>query len=110
MLEVAHMAVHVGQMTSREAMRFCFDAVTANPARIMGLEGYGLEPGCNADFVLLQAADPIEAIRLKATRLAVVRRGALLAQSAPRLARLSHAAASGHARSGSLRAVTGARL
>ena len=58
MLEVAHMAVHVGQMTSREAMRFCFEAVTANPARIMGLDGYGLEPGCHADFVLLQARGP----------------------------------------------------
>ena len=35
----------------------------------MGLDGYGLEVGCNADFVLLQAADPIEAIRLRAPRL-----------------------------------------
>ncbi len=54
-LEVAHMALHVAMMTSREAMRWCFDAVTVNPAKIMGLEGYGLEPGCNADFVVLQA-------------------------------------------------------
>ena len=89
MLEVAHMGLHVAQMTSREAMRFCFDAVTANPARIMGLEGYGLAPGCNADFVLLQASDPIEAIRLKATRLAVVRRGKVIAEAAPRETRLS---------------------
>ena len=65
MLEVAHMGLHVGQMTSREAMRFCFDAVTVNPAKAMGLEGYGLDVGCNADMVLLQAADPIEAIRLR---------------------------------------------
>src|SRR4051794_5094768 len=40
MLDVAHMAIHVGHMTSREAMRFCFDTITLNPARIMGLEGY----------------------------------------------------------------------
>jgi cytosine deaminase len=26
MLDVAHMGLHVAQMTSREAMRFCFDA------------------------------------------------------------------------------------
>src|ERR671912_1214435 len=89
MLEVASMAIHVGHMTSREAMRFCFDAITANPARIMGLDGYGLEPGCRADFMLLQAADPIEAIRLKSARLLVVRRGRVMAEAAPRLTRLS---------------------
>ena len=33
MLDVAHMGVHVAQMTSREAMRFCFEAVTVNAAR-----------------------------------------------------------------------------
>ena len=43
MLEVAHMAVHVGQMTSLAAMRACFAAVTDNAARILGLDGYGLK-------------------------------------------------------------------
>ena len=56
------MAAHVGQLTSLDAMRGCFQAVTAEPAGIMGLQGYGLEPGC-ADLVVLEAADPIEAIR-----------------------------------------------
>ena len=88
MLEVAHMGLHVAQMTGRAAMNQCFYAVTAAPARIMGLDGYGLEPGCFADFVLLQASDPVEAIRLRANRLAVVRRGRLVAQSAPRESRL----------------------
>ncbi len=83
MLEVAHMGLHVGQMTSREAIRFCFEAVTANPARILGLDGYGIAKGNHADFVLLQARDPIEAIRLKATRLAVVRRGRVIAETPP---------------------------
>jgi cytosine deaminase len=79
MLEVAHMGLHVGQMTSQAAMRQCFDAVTVNPARILGLNGYGLEAGCNADFVLLQARDPVEALRLRANRLQVFRKGRLLA-------------------------------
>jgi cytosine deaminase len=51
----------------------------------MGLDGYGLDVGCNADFVILHARDPIEAIRLKAARLAVVRRGRLVAESGRRL-------------------------
>jgi cytosine deaminase len=88
MLEVAHMAIHIGHMTSREAMRFCYDAVTSNPARILGLEGYGLEPGCNGDLVVLQAKDQIEAIRLKASRLAVVRRGKVIAETPARIAHL----------------------
>ncbi|MBL8323424.1 MAG: amidohydrolase family protein, partial [Rubrivivax sp.] len=75
MLEVAAMGLHVAQMTSQQAMRQCFSAVTTAPARILGLEGYGLEAGCHADFVWLQARDPVEAIRLRATRLAVFRRG-----------------------------------
>ena len=81
MLEVAQMGLHVAQMTSQSAMRQCFDAVTVNPARILGLQCYGLEVGCNADFVLLQARDPVEAIRLRATRLQVFKRGKLLAQT-----------------------------
>jgi cytosine deaminase len=82
MLDVAHMALHLAHMTSREAMRYCYDAVTMNAAKIMGLDGYGLEVGCNGDLVVLQAADPIEAIRLKARRLFVVRRGKVVAEGA----------------------------
>jgi cytosine deaminase len=89
MLEVAHMGLHVAQMTSREAMRYCFDTVTTNPADIMGLEGYGLDVGCNGDLVLLQARDPIEAVRLKATRLAVVRRGRVISETPARIGHLA---------------------
>ena len=88
MLDVAHMAVHVGQLTSLDAMRRCFDAVTAVPAAILGLEGYGLEPGCRADMVILEANDPVEAIRLRAARLFVLRGGEVIAQGPPRVATL----------------------
>ncbi|WP_338766375.1 amidohydrolase family protein [Massilia sp. METH4] len=88
MLEVAHMGLHVAQMTSQQAMRACFAAVTENPAKILGLEGYGLEPGCHADLVLLDAADPIEAIRLRAARRLVMRRGRIVAESPRAVARL----------------------
>ncbi|HEY8359159.1 MAG TPA: amidohydrolase family protein [Ramlibacter sp.] len=81
MLEVAHMGLHVAQMTSRKGMQACFDAVTINAARVMHLAGYGLAPGCDASFVLLQARDPVEAIRLRANRLKVWRKGVLLAES-----------------------------
>jgi cytosine deaminase len=89
MLEVAAMGLHVAQMTSQAQMRACFDAVTVNGARVLGLPGYGLEVGCHADFVLLQARDPVEAIRLRAQRLLVVRRGQVVARAEPVVARLS---------------------
>jgi cytosine deaminase len=88
MLEVASMGLHVAHMTGRDGMRAAFDAVTANGAKLLGLEGYGLEPGCNADFVVLQARDPIEAIRLRAARLHVVRRGKVIAENPPHRAHL----------------------
>jgi len=89
MLDVAHMGLHVGQLSAREAMRFCFDAVTKNPAKLMGLEGYGLEVGSNGDLVVLQAQDTIEAIRMRATRLFVIRRGRVISETPARGARLS---------------------
>jgi cytosine deaminase len=82
MLEVAHMGLHVAQMTSQKGIRACFDAITENAAKVMHLQGYGLQPGCDASFVLLQAKDAVEAIRLRATRLKVWKQGKLLAESA----------------------------
>jgi len=81
MLEVAAMGLHVAQMTSQEQIRACLDAVTVNSSAILGLEGYGLDVGCRADFVLLQARSAVEAIRLRAARLLVVRGGEVIART-----------------------------
>jgi cytosine deaminase len=89
MLEAAHMGLHVAQMTSQAAMHQCFEAVTTNPAKLLGLEGYGLGAGCHADFVLLHARNPVEAIRLRSTRLAVYRRGRKIASSPAPVATLA---------------------
>ena len=88
MLEVGHMALHVAQMTSIEGKKQIFDAITVNSAKTLGLKDYGLAKGCNADFVVLQARDTLEALRLKANRLTVVRRGKILAETAPRITNL----------------------
>lgn len=88
MLEVGHMAIHVAQMAGIEDKKKIFDALTINSAKTMGLDGYGLEKGRNADLVILQARDPVEALRLKANRLTVIRRGKVIARSAPQIAEL----------------------
>ncbi len=80
-LDVASMGLHVGQLSSRADMAWCFDAVSYNSAAIMGLQGYGIVESVQANMVLLQVTDPIEAIRLKATRLMVFRQGKLIPQT-----------------------------
>ena len=89
MIEVAHMGLHVGLMTGVAEQKACFAAVTGNGARTLGLEGYGLEPGCHADLVVLQAGDVLEALRLRPARLFVIRRGAVIAETPPVAAQVS---------------------
>ncbi len=88
MLEVAHMGLHVAQMTGLEAMQSCFTAITETPARILGLEGYGLAPGYHADLVILDAGSTVEAIRLRAPRRFVLRRGQIVAEAPAAASRL----------------------
>ncbi len=88
MLDVAHMGVHAVPMTSREAMAWAFTSVTVNGARAMGLPDPTIRKGGPANMVVLQARDPIEAVRLRATRLAVIKHGRVLARTGPRLAHL----------------------
>ena len=88
MLEVASMGLHVGQLTSVADIKACFAAVTETPAKILGLQNYGVAPGCDANLVVLQAADAFEAIRISAERLYVIRHGKIIAQAAPRESRV----------------------
>jgi cytosine/creatinine deaminase len=82
MLEVAMMGLHLAHMTAPAAMRACFDMVTTTPAQIMGLD-LGLRPGARACLMVLDCADPIDAIRLNPARLFVIANGKLAAKTAP---------------------------
>lgn len=89
MLDVAFMALHVAQMTSPADMRRCFDMVTVESAAIMGLADYGLKVGAKASLVVLDASDPVEAIRLRAARRCVVAAGKVVAEGPGGAMRLS---------------------
>jgi len=80
MLDVAFMGLHVAQMTHPAEMHRCFDMVTLDNAAILGLQGYGLTPGCIASLVVLDAGNPVEALRLRPDRLAVVSKGRIVAE------------------------------
>ncbi|SES34943.1 amidohydrolase family protein [Halopseudomonas bauzanensis] len=82
MLDVAHMGLHVGQLTGIDEMKTAFAAVTTHGAKVLGLDGYGLQPGNRADLVILQASNPIEALRLRPARLEVIRHGQVICRTA----------------------------
>lgn len=80
MLDVAFMGLHVAQMTHPAEMARCFTMVTECNAAIMGLQNYGLNVGDQASLVVLDASNPIEALRLRPDRLAVVSKGRIVAE------------------------------
>ena len=75
MLEVAKMGAHVGHMMGRDELPNMIDTVTYNPARIMHLEDYGLEAGCRANLVILDADSVRNALRGCPKRTTIVRDG-----------------------------------
>jgi cytosine/creatinine deaminase len=89
MLQPAHMAVHACHMTSRKEVTACFDMVTENAARTLGLEDYSIAEGNPANLVLVDATDKWDAIRRLATTTLVVKGGEVIAQTRPPEARLA---------------------
>lgn len=89
MLDVAFMGLHVAQMTHPEEMARCFTMVTETNAQITGAQDYGLRIGAQASLVVLDAATPTEAVRLRPARLAVVAKGKVISRAARGDAQLS---------------------
>ncbi|MCC3563551.1 MAG: cytosine deaminase [Microcoleus sp. PH2017_27_LUM_O_A] len=65
MLDVAHMAVHVCQMTGMAEIAACFNMVTVNGAKTLylGDDNYGIDAGKPANLIVLDAEDCYDAIR-----------------------------------------------
>src|SRR6202166_904484 len=82
-LQAAVVLAHYGQMTGHHELRTLIDMITVNPAGALGLEGYGLEPGCKADLCAFAAPSEIDAIRLVAPRTLVLRGGKVVARTEP---------------------------
>ncbi|MEZ4568927.1 MAG: hypothetical protein R2849_01060 [Thermomicrobiales bacterium] len=51
------------------------DIATHSSAQVIGSEGYGLEPDCSADFVLVDGETHVEAVIERPDRWLVVKRG-----------------------------------
>ncbi|MGF1514427.1 MAG: cytosine deaminase [Elainellaceae cyanobacterium] len=84
MLDVAHMALHVCQMTGTAEIDACYDMITWNGARTLNLEDqYGVEIGRPANLIVLDASDRYDALRRRPTVCYVVSRGNVIAQTQP---------------------------
>jgi len=75
MLEVAFLAVHLLWMTTFGDMEILYDLITTNAAKAMGIKGHVLEPGGDADLVVLDAEDVYHAIWEHDAPLFVIRKG-----------------------------------
>ena len=84
MLDVAHMAVHVAQMSGRDEMRSVFHMVTDAGARTLHIEDtYGIAVGKPADLVVLDAQDELDALRRQSVARIVLSKGRVVARTTP---------------------------
>jgi cytosine/creatinine deaminase len=89
MVDAAHLALHFTYMSGLEEIPEMLRCATERGARTLGVEDdYGIEEGKPADFVVFDAPDAVEVIRLRATRRWVVRRGRVIAETTPAETRL----------------------
>jgi cytosine deaminase len=80
-LQVALIFCHAAQLSVPPEIDAALSAIKDAAARVMGVSGYGLEPGCAADLVVLDAESMHEALRLQAARRWVIRGGAIVAST-----------------------------
>ena len=76
-------AMFVGQrynLRRDDELAAALDVVTTGGARALGLDGYGLAPGCGGDLVLVEAETVAEAVAQRPGRRTVVKRGRVVAR------------------------------
>jgi cytosine deaminase len=83
MIGVAHMTVHVAQMTGLREIDACFDMISVNGARSLNVADYGITVGNPANLVVLDASTPFDALRYQAIPLYVISQGNVIARNAP---------------------------
>ena len=74
-LDRARMAAYQQTLDTDDELRFAYELVTANAARALRLEGYGLAVGNPADFVLVEAACLPQAVAAPPPRRVTFKRG-----------------------------------
>ena len=81
MLERAYLISYLNGFRDDEGLALAHRMASTNAASVLGLAHYGLEPGCEADFILLDVENVAEAVAAHPTPSLVVKRGAVVARS-----------------------------
>ena len=81
MLEAGLFALHAGEFNTMTDAETVMDMGTVNPARILGLQRYGIAEGNPANLNVLSAPSAYEAFRQNADRRYVIRHGRLVAET-----------------------------
>jgi cytosine deaminase len=87
MLDALFMLVHGSQMSGRGELFRAYEMVTTNPLRAAGRD-WDIAPGKPANFIVLDCADEVEAIRLRPAVRWVVRGGRVVAVTEPSTTRI----------------------
>jgi cytosine deaminase len=80
MLEVAFLASHLLWMMTDRDRETIYDMITVNPAKMLRIEEYGLDVGKEANLVILDADNMLDAFTRQPEASHVIRKGKLLAQ------------------------------
>ena len=84
MLAAANLALHIAQMSGHEEIATMYELVTTNAARTLNIaDRYGIAEGKPASFIIVDAADAHDTLRLVPARLHVVKDGRLVASTRP---------------------------
>jgi len=83
LVRMANLYANIGQVGARGDIRECFNMITTRSARLMNLKNYGLEVGCFADLVVLDATSPEDAVAELAPVLLAFKRGRKTVSRAP---------------------------
>jgi len=87
MLQVLFMAVHVDHMMGVSELRSSLDLITTNAAKALRiLDRYGVEEGKEANLVVLNARDELDALRILGPPLYVIKGGRVIADNSSRAA------------------------
>ena len=81
MLQVLHMGLHVCQLMGYGQINDGLKLVTENSAKALGLQGYGVEEGNVANFIILPAENGFDAVRRQVPTRYSIRHGKVIAET-----------------------------
>lgn len=81
MLQRAFIVAYRNGFRRDEDIALTLDMATTGGAQVMGAAGYGLDPDCTADLVLVDAETPAEAVVEHPPRRLVMKRGRVVAEN-----------------------------